>query len=483
MAFVVFAGQSNTGGYQSHPAPPPPWSPDPKILIWDAAAAAWRPMQPGVNTGYPNFPNTWGPEVQFALAFRAAYPDEVLRIVKHAEGGTRLGLDPALWAYDWSPESEHELFDRVTELVRQASQAAGGERPDAVFWGQGEEDATRADLAETYGQNLQQLFAAIRAEWMGDGHGKIGFFQIGKAPPFSEAVRRGERYVDDLDPDAASFDTAGFPMQGDSLHYAPEGFRLIGSEYFRLYAGWQESTAHLPLPVARAVDNILRVPLGDPSVAGLTADLAAKLSNGQLTEAAAVAAIVRAADATTSVATLTYQFFTGRIPTAEGIEYLVAPDGPNASSINSAYYQRFSLENRYINFAVNLGKLGEGRESFVGSYGALSLEDATAKAYETIFGGAPGRAKVAAILEASFDLSGRTLTRAEYFAAYGGDGVNGLGAKAAMVGWLLAEAEKADLGVYARSNAAFLADLADGASFSVDLVGVYAREDYAYTPA
>jgi serralysin len=74
------------------------------------------------------------------------------------------------------------------------------------------------------------------------------------------------------------------------------------------------------------------------------------------------------------------------------------------------------------------------------------------------------------------------MTRAQYFAYYGGDGPNGLGTKAAMVGWLLAEAEKADLGSYARSNAAFLTDLADGANFGVNLIGVYGKPEYIFNP-
>jgi hypothetical protein len=240
MAFVVFAGQSNTGGYQPNPAPPA-WTPDPLTLIWDNGQKAWVQMQPGVNTGYGGFPNTWGPEVQFAIAFRQANPGEELRIVKQAEGGTGLRMDPAQWAYDWSPGSDSELFDRAAQAIRDASAAAGGRRPDAVFWGQGEEDANQAGWAGAYGQNLQALFAAIRAEWLGDPNGKIGFFQIGTTPPYADAVRRGQQYVDEQDPNAASFDTAGFPMQGDSLHYAPEGLRMVGAEFFRLYAGWQGS--------------------------------------------------------------------------------------------------------------------------------------------------------------------------------------------------------------------------------------------------
>ena len=241
MAFVVFAGQSNTGGYQAEQAPPPAWTPDPKILIWDDSQRAWVQMQPGVNTGYGGFPNTWGPEVTFALAFRQAYPDEELRIVKQAEGGTGLRQDTAQWAYDWSPDSADELFDRVTRVIHDASAAAGGMRPDAVFWGQGEEDGREQAWAQAYAGNLTELFAAIRAEWLGDPNGKIGFFQVYGSAAYAGDVRQAQATVDAQDPNAVSFDTATFPMQSDHVHYAPEGFRMIGDEYFKIYTGWHSA--------------------------------------------------------------------------------------------------------------------------------------------------------------------------------------------------------------------------------------------------
>ena len=76
-----------------------------------------------------------------------------------------------------------------------------------------------------------------------------------------------------------------------------------------------------------------------------------------------------------------------------------------------------------------------------------------------------------------------TETRAQYFAGYGLDGPEGIGTKAAAVGWLLAEAVKADIGTYARSNDAFLSDLADGAKLHVDLIGTYNQASYAITAA
>ena len=213
--------------------------------------------------------------------------------------------------------------------------------------------------------------------------------------------------------------------------------------------------------VGLAVAGLMRVNAATGSGGTLVLDLTNKISTGALTQSSAVAEIVRAAGATTSVATLAYEFFTGKIPGQAGIDYLVSPAGLNPNNLNSAYYQSFNLENRYINFAVNLGKNGEGKDAFTAKYGALSLFDAAKAAYKTIFGATPTDEKTHALID----------SRADYFAYYGGDGPNGVGTKAAMVGWLLAEAQKADLGVMVRSNDAWLTDLADGsAPFAVDIL-------------
>jgi serralysin len=91
----------------------------------------------------------------------------------------------------------------------------------------------------------------------------------------------------------------------------------------------------------------------------------------------------------------------------------------------------------------------------------------------------PTAEKVQRLLTPSFAVGGKTMTRADYFAYYGGDGPNGIGTKAAMVGWLLAEAEKADIGMYSKANHAFLTDLADGAPYAIDLIGTYGQPGFA----
>jgi len=223
------------------------------------------------------------------------------------------------------------------------------------------------------------------------------------------------------------------------------------------------STTDTAQVLRTAFDHILRTAPTSLDNASFVTDLVTKVGAGTLTRAAAISQIVQRADASTAVATLSYQFFTGATPSGEGLDYLVSPTGGNANNLNSSYYQSFNLENRYINFAVNLGKLGAGAASFTADYGGLSLIEATGKAYAKIFGSTPTDAKVHALVD----------PRADYFAYYGQDGANGIGTKAAMVGWLLAEAVKADVGTYATSGAAYFTDLADGAAYNVNMVGVY----------
>ncbi|PIB93219.1 hypothetical protein [Caulobacter sp. FWC2] len=213
--------------------------------------------------------------------------------------------------------------------------------------------------------------------------------------------------------------------------------------------------------VASRMLNILRLPTSATLGSDLTKDLINKWTIGALTADQVTQAIVNAADSTTSVASMSYQFFTGKVPSQLGVDFLISPTGPNTTNLNSAYYAKFDTVNRYINFAVNLGKDGDGKASFAAAYGDLSLLDATKKAYAAIFGATPTDAKAHQLID----------TRVDYLAYYGGDGPSGIGTKAAMVGFLLAAAATENLGVMAKSNDAWLADLADGsAPFAVNIL-------------
>ena len=81
----------------------------------------------------------------------------------------------------------------------------------------------------------------------------------------------------------------------------------------------------------------------------------------------------------------TYQFFTGWVPTANGFAYLINST-QNPADLSDAYYSAFNTENRYINFASNLGTSGEGEAFFDAAFGSLSFEMAVQLAYEDIMG-------------------------------------------------------------------------------------------------
>jgi hypothetical protein len=283
--------------------------------------------------------------------------------------------------------------------------------------------------------------------------------------------------------------TLGSLLQADFSEHDPDTYVALTAGAVTQPVLWTGDALTTPLwtssnaqEIAGWIMNVLRS-AGAASAVTFAGQLTTGLSSGGLTQAAAVQQLLQTAQATTSVATMAYAFFTGAVPSAAGMDYLVSPTGPNPNNLNSAYYQSFNVENRYINFAVNLGKVGAGAAAFSADYGNLSLFDATRKAYAAIFGAAPSDSKLHALLDPTTTVNGQTLSRADYLASYGGDGANGLGTKAAMVGWLLAEAEKADVGVYARSNDAFLIDVAlHNAAFGVDLVGHYAQPGFVFNP-
>jgi hypothetical protein len=341
----------------------------------------------------------------------------------------------------------------------------------------------------------------------GDTQGALGLFLSGADHIVGFAFDdylQGFAGADTIDGGAGADSLVGGPGNdvldgGDGLDIAIYAAGSAGFSFARSGLDWQltDSRAGAPEGVDLLVnvervqfnDRFVDLTLSDPveNLAGrniLRTDTPSAVSmlvaNSLLGAADATAALVKEAAATSSVATLAYEFFTGKIPSAAGMDFLVSPTGPNPNNLNSAYYQNFNLENRYINFAVNLGKTGEGAATFNAGYGALDLFAATKKAYGVVFGGTPTDAKVHAILDPLLVLDGASMTRAQYFAAYGGDGANGIGTKAAMVGYLLAEAVKADLGMYAKSNDLFLTDAAHGTTFNVDIVGVYGRPEFNF---
>jgi hypothetical protein len=176
---------------------------------------------------------------------------------------------------------------------------------------------------------------------------------------------------------------------------------------------------------------------------------------------------------TTSVAATAYQFFTDSIPSAAGFSYLVSSP-TNPADLNDSYYSAFNTENRYINFAANLGLTGEGKAAFAQTYGSMSFGEAVAAIYDKVISKAQASAAGLNPDAAIADITGRKA----YFDAVADERLGGfdhdIAVKAGLAGYIMAEAMKADVGLYARSVENFYLDLSDGdAAFGVNLVGTY----------
>lgn len=85
------------------------------------------------------------------------------------------------------------------------------------------------------------------------------------------------------------------------------------------------------------------------------------------------------------IAASTYQFFTHVIPGQGGFEFLI-DSNENTNDLNDPYYEQYNTENKYINFANNLGSLGEGKLEFTEKYGDLSFYETVKTAFEEIIG-------------------------------------------------------------------------------------------------
>ena len=240
-------------------------------------------------------------------------------------------------------------------------------------------------------------------------------------------------------------------------------------------SGGSGAAAPVPDPTTAYV-NIFRLAssaeIGSDAQAQLSV-LQQQVNTGALTASQAVLKVADMAAGATSVAVASYQFFSGLTPTAEGLTFL-EHSSANPTDLSDAYYAPFNLENRYINFASNLGLHSDYAPQFAQDFGTLSFQQTVATAYDRIVGLTEARAAGIDPQAAIADIA----SRQAYFQQvaherFGGDNQD-LSTKLAAVAYIMQEAVRADVGRYGQAEQNFLFDLADGkAQEHVDLVGTY----------
>ena len=204
--------------------------------------------------------------------------------------------------------------------------------------------------------------------------------------------------------------------------------------------------------------NLGKAPTAAQSL--LLSSYASQTQSGAISDQAAIDRIVDMLDGTTAVAVQSYQFFTGGTPSAAGLDYLVDSalnlndlnDPAVAGNLLVGQYAVLNTENRYINFAINLGAsaAGAGRANFLATYGTLSFRDVAAVAYETIIGTAAAQA-AGVNVTAAIDFLARPENEAylRSFVTQRAPGVDvELGIRAALVGQIMSAGSTSDVGNY-----------------------------------
>jgi len=222
----------------------------------------------------------------------------------------------------------------------------------------------------------------------------------------------------------------------------------------------------------------------DAATSTLLTAFATQTSTGQLSDNAALAYVINSADKTTAVAVESYQFFgtAKTIPSKAGLDFLV--NSPlNPTDLNEAPYTSFNIENRYMNFAANLGIIGEGATAFNTTYGTTAIplfSTFIGVIYETIIGSSYAAQAGINVTAALNDIIGRQAAFTQIARERGiitstsTQAQIDIATRAVAVGYLLVEGIKADVGIYAAGANNFTKALIDGtAQYGVNLLTVY----------
>jgi hypothetical protein len=154
----LLGGQSNmVGSGKASNLKPPYNKPLLKIKAWHPQTNKWAPLAPEtVNTK-----GRFGPEIYFGHTMAKTFPEDDIRLVKYAAGGTAL-------YNDWSPKTKGKQYVNFMSRAKAAIadlETAGVEYEiSGMLWLQGESDASE-NKAETYEKNLSEFISHMRTEF------------------------------------------------------------------------------------------------------------------------------------------------------------------------------------------------------------------------------------------------------------------------------------------------------------------------------
>jgi hypothetical protein len=202
----IFAGQSNMVG---------------KGLLSELPEGK-RPYPENVecNLFGRRYKQQFGPEYSFIQDITDAYPDEPIIIVKFAYGATSMR--------HWAPGKKH--YKKLIRIVERVT----ADRPTeitAIFWMQGEADATDPVLAEKYLQNLAHLADSLREDIDAPAAPFIYGRIIQDRRPFASIVREAQEAAETIIPHAYMISTDDLSLRNDGIHYGTQGQLTLGRRF------------------------------------------------------------------------------------------------------------------------------------------------------------------------------------------------------------------------------------------------------------
>lgn len=269
----LLAGQSNMEGFgTTADLGPDMLAPVHGTLIYcgqtrqDAQQAdglgVWSQLTPGFGTGFRTDGHTnfvsdrFGPELTFARRLRELQPDQRIAIIKYTKGGSSLDARAGETWGTWDPHDTRTIngltginqYDHMLAVLRRAHadhDIDNDGQPDTlipagIIWMQGETDATQADTANAYADNLTEIIALFRAAMRDDDLpvviGRISDRGVNEDTDervwaFGDTVRAAQQSLADADPNAALVTSTDAYGYSDPFHYDSAGYLDLGRRF------------------------------------------------------------------------------------------------------------------------------------------------------------------------------------------------------------------------------------------------------------
>ncbi|MEO1583396.1 MAG: sialate O-acetylesterase [Planctomycetota bacterium] len=236
---VIAAGQSNMTGCADSRLSSYDFTPQHDLLFWHHINDAFEPLTFGSSEdscGHDpaNIPFYFGPEVSFGEAYKRLVGDDLVVLVKFADGGTSL--------HDhWVPPGRNgshpnggpvyqRFFDELDTVLARLDAEGYTYSFDGMLWMQGESDADRFHRASRYEGHLNALIADVRA-YTGQADlpfiiGRIKTSDLG----YDAMVQDAQVSIGQSDPWACWIDTNDLDKY-DRYHYDEPGVIELGRRF------------------------------------------------------------------------------------------------------------------------------------------------------------------------------------------------------------------------------------------------------------